>query len=65
MNITWDQSKVKLNPRDAYKQLRSGQPSIVLESNDAGLSMNSFMLQPGDEKIVGEHLVKLFRANSA
>jgi L-seryl-tRNA(Ser) seleniumtransferase len=65
MSITWDQSKVKLDPKDASKELRDGKPSIVLESDHDGLSMNSFMLQPGEEKIVAEHLVTLFRAHSA
>jgi hypothetical protein len=27
--------------------------------------MNSFMLQPGEEKIIADHLVQLFRAHSA
>jgi uncharacterized pyridoxal phosphate-dependent enzyme len=65
MNITWDQSKVRLDPQDAFKELRGGKPSIVIESNHDGLSMNSFMLQPGEEKIIAEHLTTLFRAHSA
>jgi uncharacterized pyridoxal phosphate-dependent enzyme len=65
MSITWDQTKVKLDPKAAYKQLREGKPSIVLGTHNDALSMNSFMLQPGEEKIIAEHLVKLFRANAA
>jgi uncharacterized pyridoxal phosphate-dependent enzyme len=65
MTITWDQSKVKLDPKDAYKQLREGKPSIVLGGQHGGLGMNSFMLKPGEEKIIAEHLSKLLRANVA
>jgi uncharacterized pyridoxal phosphate-dependent enzyme len=65
MQIEWDQTKIKLDPKDAYKQLRAGNPSIVLSSNKTGLGMNSFMLQPGEDKVIAQHLVKLFRANSA
>jgi uncharacterized pyridoxal phosphate-dependent enzyme len=65
MDIQWDASHVKLDPKDASKQLRSGKPSIVLESRPDGLGMNSFMLQPGEEKIIAEHLVRLLRAHSA
>jgi L-seryl-tRNA(Ser) seleniumtransferase len=65
MTITWDQSKVKLDPKDAYKQLREGKPSIVLGGQHGGLGMNSFMLKPGEEKIIAEHLTKLLRANVA
>jgi len=47
------------------KTLRQGDPSIVLSSDEKGLSMNSFMLQPGEEKIIADHLVQLFKAHSA
>ncbi len=30
-----------------------------------GLSMNSFMLQPGEDKIVAEQLTRIFREHSA
>jgi hypothetical protein len=65
MDIKWELSHISLDPQDAAKQLRSGKPSIVLESNPHGLAMNSFMLQPGEEKIIAQHLVQLFRAHSA
>ncbi len=65
MDIKWDPSHISLDPRDAYKALRGGEPSIVLASNPNGLGMNSFMLQPGEEKIIADHLVQLFRAHSA
>jgi uncharacterized pyridoxal phosphate-dependent enzyme len=65
MTITWDPSKVKLDPKDAYKQLREGKPAIVLGGQHGGLGMNSFMLKPGEEKIIAEHLTKLLRANVA
>jgi seryl-tRNA(Sec) selenium transferase len=65
MTITWDPSKVKLDPKDAFKQLREGKPSIVLGGQHGGLGMNSFMLKPGEEKIIAEHLTKLLRANVA
>ena len=65
MSITWDPAKVKLDPKDASKQLREGKPSIVLAMHNDALGMNSFMLQPGEEKIIATHLVNLFRAHSA
>jgi uncharacterized pyridoxal phosphate-dependent enzyme len=65
MSIKWDPSHISLDPKDASKTLRGGKPSIVLESSPNGLGMNSFMLKPGEEKIIAEHLVQLFRAHSA
>jgi uncharacterized pyridoxal phosphate-dependent enzyme len=65
MDIKWDPSRISLDPKDASKRLRTGKPSIVVESDPNGLGMNSFMLQPGEEKIVAAHLVEIFRAHSA
>jgi len=56
---------VKLDPKAAHKQLREGRPSIVLGGEKGQLGMNSFMLKPGEEKIIAEHLTTLLRANVA
>jgi len=45
------------------KELRGGKPSIVVASNESGLIMNSFMLQPGEEKIIAEKLAELLKAH--
>ena len=65
MQIKWDQKKVTLTPREAGKALRDGKPSIVLDTGDSGdvLSMNSFMLQPGEEKVIATELAKLLKAH--
>lgn len=64
MQINWDPRRISLTAQEASKQLRSGKPSIVLGRSENSLGMNSFMLQPGEEKIIAERLVQLFRANS-
>src|SRR6185369_11890808 len=60
MQITWD-SKIALTPEQISKMLKSSKPSIVMGGGEGkpGLAMNSFMLQPGEDKIVAEQLVKL------
>jgi L-seryl-tRNA(Ser) seleniumtransferase len=67
MQITWDAARVKITPQDASKALRAGNPSIVIGGGEdrPGLAMCSFMLQPGEDKIVAEQLSKLFRDHSA
>lgn len=71
MNITWDATRIHLTPQDASRELRSGNPSIVIgggkEGSEGrpGLVMNSFQLQPGEEKIVAEQMARLFRNHSA
>ena len=66
MQITWD-PKSSLTPAQASQILRSGSPSIAIGGGEGrpGLAMNSFMLQPGEENIVAEQLVKLFREHAA
>ena len=65
IEIYWDPRHISLAPQDALKELRAGKPSIVLGRNERGLGMNSFQLQPGEEKIIADRLVQLFRAHSA
>jgi uncharacterized pyridoxal phosphate-dependent enzyme len=64
MEIKWDPKRIPMTPREAGKALRDGKPSIVLATGEQGevLSMNSFMLQPGEEKIIATELAKLFRS---
>ena len=67
MEITWDPRRISITPNDASSTLRKSKPSIVLsagEDGKKGLSMNSFMLQPGEEKIIAEKLVELLKAHA-
>jgi uncharacterized pyridoxal phosphate-dependent enzyme len=66
MQIKWDVKRYPMTPLEAGKALREGKPSIVLSTGEQGeaLSMNSFMLQPGEEKIIAENLVKLLQAHA-
>lgn len=66
MSITWD-TRVSLTPEQAAKLLRSAKPSIVIGGGEAkpGLAMNSFMLQPGEDKIVAAQLSQFLREHAA
>ena len=66
MRITWD-TRISLTPEQAAKLLRSSKPSIAISEGErqSGLSMNSFMLQPGEDKIVAMQLAKLLREHAA
>ena len=65
MQITWDQS-IPLAAEQVSKALRNSKPSIVIGGGEGkpGLAMNSFMLQPGEDKIVAEQLVRVLRQKS-
>jgi hypothetical protein len=67
MSITWDAARISLTPQQASKLLRGSKPSIVIGSGEErpGLAMNSFMLQPGEDKIVAEQLSRLLREHAA
>jgi uncharacterized pyridoxal phosphate-dependent enzyme len=67
MAITWDSSRIALTPKEVSQQLADSTPSIIMGMGEdrPGLTMNSFMLQPGENKIVAEHLVQIFRGHSA
>ena len=66
MQITWD-SRISASPKEISKALRESKPSIVMGEGEGmpGLAMNSFMLQPGEDKIVGEQLSRVLREHAA
>jgi uncharacterized pyridoxal phosphate-dependent enzyme len=66
MQITWD-SKISATAEEISKLMRSGKPAIVVAVGEdrPGLAMNSFMLQPGEDKIVAEQLSRVLREHSA
>jgi L-seryl-tRNA(Ser) seleniumtransferase len=67
MNITWDSGRIALAPKEVSQLLLESSPSIVIGSDEShpGLVMNSFMLQPGENKIVAEQLTRIFREHSS
>jgi seryl-tRNA(Sec) selenium transferase len=67
MQITWDAAKISLTPKQASQLLRESKPAIVMGAGEdkPGLSINSFMLQPGEDQIVASQLVRIFRDHAA
>jgi L-seryl-tRNA(Ser) seleniumtransferase len=66
MAINWDPAKCPLTVRQVSQLLRESKPSIVMPSGEgrSGLVMCSFMLQPGEHRIVAERLVEILRSKS-
>ncbi|OLE13761.1 MAG: hypothetical protein AUG89_04285 [Acidobacteria bacterium 13_1_20CM_4_56_7] len=66
MQISWD-SRVALESKQVSQMLRNSKPSIVIGGGEGrpGLTMCSFMLQPGEDKIVAEQLSRVLREHSA
>ncbi len=67
MRVTWDPKRVTASPKEVSAALRQSKPSIVIGTSEhgGGLTMNSFMLQPGEEKIIAEKLTQILKAHAA
>jgi len=66
MQIHWDK-RIPATPREIASALRKGKPSIVLSAGEEGevLSLNSFMLQPGEDKIIADAVVATLKAHTS
>jgi L-seryl-tRNA(Ser) seleniumtransferase len=66
MAITWDAARMALTPAAVSQMLKDSNPSIAMSPGEErpGLAMNSFMLQPGENRIVAEKLARIFREHS-
>jgi seryl-tRNA(Sec) selenium transferase len=66
MQITWN-AKISATPEEISKRLRNSKPAIAIGSGEGkpGLAMCSFMLQPGEDKIVAEQLARILREHAA
>lgn len=69
IRIKLDPDQIKATPHEITQRLRKGTPSIVLSTGERGegnsITMNSFMLKPGEEKVIAEHLAEVLRQHSA
>jgi uncharacterized pyridoxal phosphate-dependent enzyme len=67
MEIKWDPQRIKITPPEAGAALRRGNPSVAVSTGErtGALSLNSFMLQPGEENILAEKLYEVLKAHSA
>jgi len=54
MQIIWDPARIALTPHQVAQALRNSKPAIVISAGEdrPGLAMNSFMLQPGETRLL-------------
>jgi uncharacterized pyridoxal phosphate-dependent enzyme len=67
MEIKWDPQRIKITPPEASEALRNGSPSVAVSTGErtGALSLNSFMLHPGEEDILADKLYEVLKAHSA
>ncbi len=57
LRIRWDYAKADLTPQGLAQRLREGEPSIeVRPGGDEALEVGVWMLEPGEERIVGRRI---------
>lgn len=56
LKITWDSSKINLTAKALQENLRKGTPSIEVVGGETGINITTWMLKPGEEKIVAARL---------
>ena len=66
MRISWD-ARVPLEAKEVSKMLRNSKPAIAIGGGEGkpGLSLCSFMLQPGEDRIVAERLAHILKEHSS
>ena len=52
LHVKWDQSKIKISPKEVVKALKSGTPSIVANGNDDHLTVGVVLLRPDQVDVV-------------
>lgn len=67
LKLTWDQSKLKINPLDVKKQLADAEPSIEVtpSTSKEELVFTVWMLKPGEAEIVARRLAEVLKSATA
>ncbi len=64
--ISWDKNKVKVSREEFINRLRDGNPSVaVMGGKDESITITSWNLQPGQDKLVAARLFEEFSRASA
>jgi L-seryl-tRNA(Ser) seleniumtransferase len=62
LKVTWDGASIGVTPGEAVKKLRDGEPRIEVRATLAdGLEIGVWMLEPGEDEIVGRRLKEVLR----
>ncbi|MFS4446582.1 aminotransferase class V-fold PLP-dependent enzyme [Maribacter sp. 2307UL18-2] len=59
LKIRWDESIVKISKSDFRKQLVNGHPSIETVGNEKEVGITTWMMEPGQERIVAQRVREL------
>ncbi len=61
IRIKWDTTKVKTTPEEVRSALRNGHPSIETMGDDVSVDITTWMMRPGEERIVAKRLKEILQ----
>ncbi len=61
LKLSWDQDKINMTPDELRQKLRDGHPSIETVGGSNSVGITTWMMQPGQERIVASRLSELLR----
>ena len=64
LKIRWDQNKIKMTPDEVRQALRDGHPSIETVGGDESVDITTWMMNPGEERIVASTMYKILSKKS-
>ena len=59
LRISWNEKKVKISPPDFRKELMEGHPSIQTVGGSDSVGITTWMMQPGQERIVAKRVKEI------
>ena len=62
LRIRWDQDKIKMTPPEMREHLRSGHPSIETVGGQESVDITTWMMNPGEERIVARRVGEILAA---
>jgi L-seryl-tRNA(Ser) seleniumtransferase len=63
MRVSWDQTKIKIKPKEVVKALDEGTPSIIAGGGDDSLSVGVVLLQPKQVDVVAKRIREILEDN--
>jgi L-seryl-tRNA(Ser) seleniumtransferase len=64
LRVKWDRSVIPMSYEDCARQLRDGEPRIEVNASAEEITLASYLLNAGEERIVGWRLAEVLRSRS-
>ena len=61
IRVRWDQERVRITPNEVREALRNGHPSIETVGGKESVDMTTWMMRPGEERVVAARLQQILK----